>query len=65
MPEPNNITSAVVELTSAIRDAVVLSCFERAVINAAVEWWNHSLAEPQRLILLRTIDALISARENQ
>jgi len=38
---------------------------ERALIDAAMEWWNHSLAEPQRLILLRTIDALMAAKENQ
>lgn len=38
---------------------------ERALIDAALEWWNHSLAEPQRLILLRTINALIAAREKR
>lgn len=36
---------------------------ERAVINAALEWWNHSLAEPQRLILLRAIGALTARGE--
>lgn len=61
MPELQKANHTVSLCTAEFRDSI--RGLEHAVIEAAMEWWNHSLAEPQRLILLRTIDALIAARE--